>query len=87
MRHFDAGWTVWLVMAAFAVPAFIGSTDGELDRADAIAATVSFGYLAYKFNVDTFDLLFHASIGGIMMGVALICGLCVSGLALLASKR
>jgi hypothetical protein len=87
MRHLDTGWTVWLVMAAFAIPTFIGSTDGELDRADAIAATASFGYLAYKFNFDTLDLLFHASIGGIMMGVALICGLCASVLGLLATNK
>jgi hypothetical protein len=87
MRHMDTGWTVWLVMAAFAVPTFIGSTKGELDRADAIAATVSFGYLAYKFNTDTLDLLFHASIGGIMMGVALIGGLCASILSLAAAKK
>jgi hypothetical protein len=87
MRHFDAGWTVWLVMAAFAVPAFIGASDGELDRADAIAATASFGYLAYKFNTDTLDLLVHASIGGIMMGVALIGGFCASLLALLATNK
>jgi len=87
MRHFDAGWTVWLVMAGFAVPAIIGASDGELDRSDAIAATVSFGYLGYKFNTDTLDLLFHASIGGIMMGVALICGLSYSLLALAATKK
>src|SRR5689334_8753820 len=87
MRHLDPGWTVWLVMAAFAVPAFIGATDGELDRADAIAATVSFGYLAYKFNTDTWNLVFHASIGGIMMGIALVCGLGYSLLALAATKK
>lgn len=87
MRHMDTGWTVWLVMAAFAVPTFIGASKGELDRSDAIAATAAFGYLGYKFNTDTLDLLFHASIGGIMMGVALICGLCASVLALLATNK
>jgi hypothetical protein len=86
LRHFDPGWTVWIVMAAFAVPALVGGVGGKLDKSDAIASTVSFGYLAYKFNTDTWDLVFHGSIGGLMMGVSLICGVFVSIAALAASS-
>ena len=87
MRHFDQGWTVWLVLAAFALPAYVGAARGESDRTAAIVGTACFGYLAYKFNTDVVDLLFHASIGGILMGVALIGGLASSLLALAAGKR
>jgi hypothetical protein len=88
MRHFDGnGWHVWLVLAAYAVPAYAGAARSESDRVAAAVGTLSFGYLAFKFGTGVFDLLFHASIGGIMMGVALIGGLTSSLLALLASER
>jgi hypothetical protein len=85
MRHLMPGMTVWWVIAAFAVPTFIGATSGELDKADAIAATTAYGYLAYKFNIDAFRMLVQTSIGGIMMGVAMICGFVVAGLSLVAA--
>lgn len=87
MRHFDQGWTVWLVVAAFALPTYLGAARNESDRTTAIAATACFGYLAYKFGTGVLDLVFHASIGGIMMGVALVGGLASSLLALSAGNR
>jgi hypothetical protein len=86
IRHLDQGWTVWLVLAAFAVPAYVGASTSEGERTAAIVATGCFGYLAYKFNTGVFDLLFHASIGGIMMGVAVIGGLASALLALSVAR-
>ena len=62
LRHFDSGWHVWLVLAAFALPTYVGAT--ETDKSAAIAGSISFGYLTYKFGTGLFDLVFHASIGG-----------------------
>ncbi|HSD89403.1 MAG TPA: hypothetical protein VLB44_17860 [Kofleriaceae bacterium] len=88
MRHFEGNsWHVWLVIAAFAVPAYVGAAHAESDRVAAGVGALSFGYLAFKFGTGVFDLLFHASIGGIMMGVAVIGGLASSLLALAASER
>ena len=87
MRHFDEGWTVWLVLAAYALPAYVGASRSEGDRTAAIVATACFGFLAYKFGTGVFDLVLHASLGGIMMGVALIGGLASSLLALSTGKR
>ncbi|HEY5922791.1 MAG TPA: hypothetical protein VIV11_14030 [Kofleriaceae bacterium] len=87
MRHFDQGWTVWLVLAAFGLAAYVGGSRSEGDRTAAMVATGCFGYLAYKFGTGVFDLIGHASIGGIMMGVAVIGGLASSLLALSAGKR
>jgi hypothetical protein len=84
LRHFEHGWHVWLVLAAFTLPTFVGAT--ESDKSAAIAGTVSFGYLAYKFGTGLWDLVFHASIGGIMIGVAVIAGLAASLLTLAASS-
>jgi hypothetical protein len=80
LRHLDHGWHVWLVLAAFALPTYVGAT--ENDKMAGIAGAVSFGYLAYKFGTGLFDLVFHASIGGIMIGVAVIAGLVASLTAL-----
>ena len=87
MRHFDPGWTVWLVLAAYAVPTIVGASKDEGERAAAIVGTAGFGYLAFKFGTGVFDLVLHASIGGIMMGVAVIGGLASSLLALAASRK
>ena len=87
MRHFDAGWTIWLVMAAFALPAFVGASRSETDRVAAILGTACFGYLTYKFRTGVFDLVIHGSLGGIMMGIAVIGGLTTSLLVLAASSR
>lgn len=83
LRHLDDGWTVWLVLAAYSVPLF---TAGETDRTAGIVGTACFGYVALEVNTDVLDLFFHASIGGIMMGVAMIGGL-VCSLRALAAKR
>lgn len=82
LRHFDGGWHVWLVLAAFTLPLFVAATESE--KPAAIVGSVCFGYLAYKFGTGLFDLIFHASIGGIMIGVAIIAGLATSLLALAA---
>ena len=87
MRHFDAGWTVWLVVAAFALPAFIGASRDESDRTAAIVGAACFGYLIYKFRTGVFDLVVHASIGGIMMGVAVIGGFACSLLVLSLARN
>ena len=86
VRHLDAGWTVYMVLAAFALPAYVGAAKSENEAAAALVGTASFGYLAYKFGTGVFDLVVHASIGGMMMGVAVIGGLATSLLALAAAK-
>src|SRR5262245_38624718 len=86
MRHFDAGWTVWLVLAAFAIPAFIAASVDESDRVTAIVATACFGYLIYKFRTGVVDLVVHGSLGGIMMGVAIVGGLASALLVLSVSQ-
>lgn len=87
LRHIDQGWTVWAVLGAFALPAFVGGIQGEADRSAMLASVGCFGYLAYKFGTGTFDLVFHASLGGILMGIAVIGGLASSVLALAASSK
>ena len=87
LRHFDDSWTVWLVMLAFAVPTYLGAVTDDRDRGATLAAAASFGYLAYKFDTGVLSMLLHASIGGIMMGVAIIGGVAISVLSLIASKR
>lgn len=87
MRQFDPGWTVWLVIAAYAVPALVGASKTESERVAAIVGCAGFGYLAFKFGTGVFDLVLHASIGGIMMGVAVIGGLASSLLALGAARK
>jgi hypothetical protein len=84
MRHFDVGWTVWAVLAAYAIPMFVAGSD-ESDRTAAIVGTACFGYIGYKFAGDVTDLVLHGSIGGILMGVALIGGL-LSSLAAFGSR-
>ena len=87
MRHFDSGWHVWLILAAFALPTYVGAAKSEGDAAAAVVGTASVGYLFYKFGFHgTFDLVFHASIGGIMMGAATLVGLTLSLLALFTSS-
>jgi hypothetical protein len=52
-----------------------------------LVGTACFGYLAYKFGTGVFDLVVHASLGGILMGVAVVGGLASSLLALSGSRR
>jgi hypothetical protein len=86
LRHF-ADWTVYLMLAAYALPTIVGASKSESDGAAAMVGLASFGYLAYKVRTDVFDLLFHSSIGGIFMAVGLIGGLAASLIAVGASKR
>jgi hypothetical protein len=87
LRHFDLTWRMWTVLAAFAAPVIVGASKDESERTAAIVGSVSFGYLAYVFGTGVFSLILHASIGGIMMGVAIIGGLASSLLALGNAKR
>jgi hypothetical protein len=76
---------VYLLMAAFAVPMFMGFAD-KLHPAASLISGACFGYLLWKFGIfGTKDLILHGSIGGIMMGVATIGGL-VTSLGSLAEK-
>ncbi|MGE0402811.1 MAG: hypothetical protein AB7T06_39265 [Kofleriaceae bacterium] len=69
---------VYLIMAAFAVPMFLGFADKIYPAASLISAAC-FGYVLWKFGLfGTKDLIIHGSIGGILMGVATIAGLLVS---------
>jgi hypothetical protein len=83
-RHFDAS-TVWLLIAAFAVPAAIGFSN-KVTTGAALVSAACFGYILYVFGFDTFDLVWHGSIGAKAMGVAVIGGL-VSSLASLGDSE
>jgi hypothetical protein len=85
-RHFANDWTTWLIMAAFALPAFVGLT-AKSNAGASLAGLIGFGYLALKFRTATFDLVFHASSGGIVMGIAIILGVCASVAALATPSR
>ncbi len=77
VRAFDAA-GVYLVMAAFAVPMFLGLA-GKLPAAAKVGAVGCFAYLLfYKFGFDTFDLVVHGAIGAKLMGVAAVGGLVTS---------
>ena len=85
-RHFDLI-GVLLVIAAFAVPLVLGTTD-KLHPGASIVAIGCFGYLlVWKFGVDVLDLIWHGSIGGKAMGVAAIGGLLTSIASLAEPKR
>ncbi|MBL9012934.1 MAG: hypothetical protein JNL83_02090 [Myxococcales bacterium] len=65
---------IYLMMAAFAVPALLGLA-GKLPTAGKLTALGCFAYLLfYKMGFDVLDLLWHASIGGKAMAVAAIGG-------------
>lgn len=82
LRHVD-GWTVYLVLAAFAAPLLIGLGGSDRTLAGALGAAASFGFLGYKFGWSgVTDLVLHGAIGGILMGIAIIGGLVASILAL-----
>lgn len=84
-RHGGDALQVYLIMAAFAVPMFLGFAD-KLYPAASLIASGCFGYLLWKFGLGgTKDLVFHGSIGGILMGVSVVAGL-VTSLGSLAEK-
>lgn len=83
-RHVDA-WAVWLVLAAFAIPMGLGFAD-KVTKGAAVAASVCFGYVLYTFGFDTFDLVWHGSIGAKAMAVAAVAGL-VSSLGALGDSE
>ncbi|HEY1554273.1 MAG TPA: hypothetical protein VGF94_05530 [Kofleriaceae bacterium] len=83
MRHFDEGWTVWLVIAAFATPALVGLSRTPFKTADAAGATAAFAYIVWKFHGHLWDLIVHSAIGGMLMGLAAVLGFVVSGTTLL----
>jgi hypothetical protein len=71
LRHVDA-LPVYLMLGAFAAPMVAGLA--EHTRAAAIAGTIGFGYVLYKFGFDIFDLVIDAGIGGKLMAVAAVAG-------------
>lgn len=86
LRHFDEGWTVWLVIAAFALPTVLGFSK-SMRLADAAGATTGFGYVLWKFHGDLWNLIFHTAIGGMMMGIAAVVGFLVSLGALVQAAK
>jgi hypothetical protein len=81
----EAGFEVYLVLAAFAVPMFMGLAD-KLHPASSLISTACFGYILWTFGLfGTKDLILHGSIGGILMGVSVIAGL-ITSVASLAEK-
>jgi hypothetical protein len=85
LRSLDS--VFWLVMVGYAVPMFVGLNGKDTTFGGALAATLGFGYIVFKFGFDIFDLFFNASIGGIMMGVGAVGGLVVSVTSLLVFAR
>ncbi len=85
LRAFDA-LPVYLTMAAFAIPMLVGWTEKATAAVSGLALAC-FGYVLYKFGFDTFDLIWHASIGGKLMGVAAVGGFVSSLGALATSSR
>jgi hypothetical protein len=76
---------VYLLMAAFAVPMFMGFAD-KIQPAASLVSAACFGYILWKFGLfGTKDLILQGSIGGILMGVSVIAGL-VTSVASLAEK-
>ncbi len=78
LRHMDA-LPVYLMLAAFAAPMCAGLADKT--AVAAIVGTIGFGYVLWKFGLDTLNLVLDASIGGKMMGVAAVGGFACSLLA------
>ncbi len=85
-RHLDPGWTMWLVIAAFAVPVLLGLGGEDRSRGGALVSLACFGYVTYKLGQVSFDLVIHGAIGGRMMGVAVIGGIISSAIGLAATK-
>lgn len=74
--HHVAWMPVILMLAAFALPTFVGFS--ATDPGAALAGVLGFGYVVFRYNTDLIDLVIHADIGGKMMGVAAIAGLLTS---------
>ena len=87
LRHYDEGWTVYLVIAAFALPALVGFSRDHLKLHDAIGAGTGFGYVLYKFHGDLWTLIFRSGIGGKLMGGAAILGFAAALVAALQSAK
>jgi|MudIll2142460700_1097286.scaffolds.fasta_scaffold995410_2 hypothetical protein len=71
LREIDA-LPVYLLLAAFAAPMVAGLADKT--AVAAAVGTLGFGYVLYKFGLDTLDLILDAGIGGKLMGVAAVGG-------------
>ena len=81
LRHFDS--LIYLVMLGFLAPLVAGLADKT--RVAAAVGAIGFGYILYKFGLDTTDLVIHGGIGAKMMGVAVVGGF-VSSLIGFAEK-
>jgi len=85
--HEVAGWRVYAVLAAYLIPLIVALQNDGRTFAGALAAVASYGYLIYTFGFDLFDVVAHAAIGGIMMGVGAAGGFAVSLLSLGSAAR
>jgi hypothetical protein len=71
LRHFD--WLLtYSLLAAFAIPMIAGFA--EKSSVAAVLGTVCFGWVLYKFGVNTVTDFFDVSIGGKMMCAAALGG-------------
>ena len=76
-RHGDA-LQVYLILAAFAVPMFLGLAD-KLYPAASLISAACFGYVLWKFGLGgTKDIILDGAIGGKLMGISAIAGIVTS---------
>jgi hypothetical protein len=68
---------VMLIMAAFAVPMFLGFAD-KLHPAASLIAAGCFGYIVWRFGFDIKTLIIHGEIGGKAIGISALAGLVTS---------
>lgn len=84
LRHFDA-LPVYLVVLGFLAPLVAGLADKT--RIAAVVGAVGFGYILYKFGLDTTDLVIHGGVGAKLMGVGVIGGFACALLAFAERDR
>ena len=87
LRHVIEGWTVWLVIAAFAAPVLVGLSRAPMRAMDAIGVAACFGYVAYKLHGSLWNMIVHGQIGGRMMGVAAVFGCLLSAFSLVSVAK
>ena len=80
------GWTVYLVIAAFAAPAIVGMSKEPMRRNDALGSAGAFGYILFVVHSDLWKMIFDSRIGGRLMGVSAVLG-CAAALIAVATAR
>jgi hypothetical protein len=86
LRHLEPGWTVYLVIAAFAAPAIVGMSKEPMRRNDALGSAGAFGYILYVVHSDLWRMIVASRIGGRMMAVSAVLG-CAAALIAAATAR